>query len=60
MLRKLLRLQPQPAIVYLHYWAGKRLKHEFAETVEDTYNLILKVPPRIFKVQSTLVKSTTP
>ena len=27
----------------MHYWAGRTLKNEFANTLEDVVNIILKV-----------------
>ena len=43
MLRKLMRLENQPGIIVLHYWAGKEMKHNYTDTVEDSVNIILKV-----------------
>ncbi len=37
------RLVIHAGIIYLHYWAGRTLRNEFANTLEDVVNIILKV-----------------
>ena len=38
-----MRLENQPGIIVVHYWAGKEMKHNYSDTVEDSVNIILKV-----------------
>lgn len=57
MLRKLMRLETRPGILYVHYWAGKLLQHDFANTVEDTYNELLKVCSTLMSINMGVVDS---
>ena len=52
MLRKLLRMPGQPAIVYVHYWAGLMMRR-FIDTAEDAIDIVLKVKTSL-SVRATL------
>ena len=39
-----MRMPAQPAIVYVHYWAGLMMRR-FIDTAEDAIDIVLKVNP---------------